>query len=119
MLRHMLGNIVVLLSPLSAHSLSKLLHIPKEGIDETLEDLYAILDILKGQIRLLCLHHPSFRDFPLNKERCGDPKFWVDEKQAHRTSANNCIQLMSEKLRSDICGLPSPGTYYGGSAGGN
>ena len=23
--------------------------------------------------------------------------------------ANNCIQLMSEKLRRDICGLPSPG----------
>jgi hypothetical protein len=32
MLRHMLGSIAVLLSPL--------LHIPKEDIDETLEDLF-------------------------------------------------------------------------------
>jgi hypothetical protein len=45
MLRHMLGSIVVLLSPLSAHFLSRLLHVPKEDVDQTLEDLHAILDI--------------------------------------------------------------------------
>jgi hypothetical protein len=64
MLRHMLRNIVVLLSPLSAHSLSKSPHIPKEGIDETLEDLYAILDILKGQIRLFCFASSFISRFP-------------------------------------------------------
>jgi hypothetical protein len=114
MLRHMLGSIVVLLSPVSAHSLSSLLHIPKEDVDDTLEGLHAILDIPKDQIRPLRLHHPSFRDFLLSKERCGDPKFYVDEKQAHRTLANNCIQFMSEKLRRDICGLPSPGALATG-----
>jgi hypothetical protein len=45
MLKHTLGSVVVLLSPLSAFSLSRLLHLPKEDVDRTLEDLYAILDI--------------------------------------------------------------------------
>jgi len=74
-LRFMLGSIVVLLSPISIHSLSTLLHISEEDIDETLEDLHAILDIPKDQIRPLHLHHPSFRDFLLNKDRCSDLKF--------------------------------------------
>ena len=46
-LRCMLGSIVVLLSPLSIYSLSTLLRISEEDIDETLEDLHAILDIPK------------------------------------------------------------------------
>ena len=72
MLRHMLGSLVVLLSPLSAFQLSRLLHLPKEVVGQTLEDLYAILDIPEDQTRPLRLHHPSFRDFLLNKDRCGN-----------------------------------------------
>jgi hypothetical protein len=81
MLKHTLGSIVVLLSPLSASSLSKLLHLPKEDINRTFEDLHAILDIPKDPTRPLRLHHPSFRDFLLNRDRCVD--FWVYEKKAH------------------------------------
>jgi hypothetical protein len=92
-LKHTLGSIVVLLSPLSASSLSMLLHLPKEEVDKTFEDLYAILDIPEDPTYPLRLHHPSFRDFLLSKDRCGD--FWVDEKQGHYTLAAGCIQLMS------------------------
>ncbi|KAF2183951.1 hypothetical protein K469DRAFT_581137, partial [Zopfia rhizophila CBS 207.26] len=109
MLRRMLGGIVVLLSPLSARSLSKLFNVPNQDIDQTMEDLHSILDIPEDQTRPLRLHHPSFRDFLLNKERCGDPNFWVDEKQAHRMLANNCIRLMSSSLKQDICGVDAPG----------
>jgi hypothetical protein len=35
--------------------------------------------------------------------------FQVDEKQAHKTLAVRCIQLMSESLKQDICGLDAPG----------
>ena len=108
-LKHILGSIVVLLSPLSSHSLSRLLHVLKNDVDQTLEDLYAILDIPKDQTRPLRLHHPSFRDFLLDKERCSDPKFWVDEKQAHRTLTNSCIRLMSKTLKQDICSVDAPG----------
>jgi hypothetical protein len=68
MLKHTLGSIVILLSPLSASLLSRLLHLPIEDINRTFEDLHAILDIPKDFTRPLCLHHPSFRDFLLNKD---------------------------------------------------
>jgi hypothetical protein len=45
MLRMTLGSVVILLFPLSASSLSTLLHLPKEHVDQTLDDLHAILDI--------------------------------------------------------------------------
>ena len=67
MLRHILGSIVILFSPLSADSLSMLLHATKEDVDQTLEDLHAILDIPEDRTRLIRLHHPSFRDFLLDK----------------------------------------------------
>ena len=59
--------------------------------------------------RPLRLHHPSFRDFLLDKNRCGDSDFWVEEKQAHQMLADSCIQLMSTSLKKDICGVHSPG----------
>jgi NACHT domain len=107
-LKQTLGSIVVLFSPLSTYSLSKLLDLPKEDVDRTFEDLYAILDISEDPTRPLRLHHPSFRDFLLNKDRCGD--FWVDEKKAHQILAAGCIQLMSQTLKKDICEMDAPGS---------
>jgi heterokaryon incompatibility protein (HET) len=110
MLRYILGSIVILSSPLSPYSLSKLLHVSKEEVDQTLDDLHAILEVTKDQTRPLRLHHPSFRDFLLNKDRCDDSNFWVDEKQAHQMLAGSCIQLLSASLKEDICGVTIPGT---------
>ncbi|EXJ87253.1 hypothetical protein A1O3_04212 [Capronia epimyces CBS 606.96] len=108
-LREVLGSIVTLLSPLSTESLVHLLRKTPQHIDETLADLHTIFNIPAQKNRPIRLHHPTFRDFLLNKNRCSDLNFWVDEKQAHRTLADNCIQLMSRMLRRNICGLDSPG----------
>ncbi|KAA6408308.1 MAG: hypothetical protein FRX48_08050 [Lasallia pustulata] len=110
MLRDILGSIVTLLSPLSIHSLSRLLNCQSEEVDDCLEDLHAILDISRDHTCLLRLHHPSFRDFLLKKDRCNDSNFWVDEKLANETLAARCIQLMSTSLKEDICGSTIPGT---------
>jgi hypothetical protein len=107
MLRQILGSTAVLFSPLSIHSLSRLLCIAKEDIDQTLEGLHSILDVTKDQNRPLRLRHPSFRDFLLNNDRCKN-QFWVDEKQAHQTLADSCVQLMST-LKQEICDLNTPG----------
>jgi len=109
-LKGLLGSIVTLFSPLSTQSLSKLVNASQEEVDQTLDDLHAILDIPKDQTCLLRLHHPSFRDFLLNKERCGDSDFQVDEKQAHQTLADCCIRLMSTSLKQNVCGQEAPGT---------
>jgi hypothetical protein len=104
-LKYILGSVVVLSSQLSAYALGKLLHITKQEVDQTLEGLHAILDIPEDQTRPLRLHHSSFRNFLLSKDRCTDSKFWVDEKQAHRILAESCIRLMSTSLKQDICDL--------------
>jgi hypothetical protein len=106
-LKQTLGSIVVLFSPLSTSSVSRLLDHPREDVDRTLQDLYAILDISEDPTRPLRLHHPSFRDFLLNKDRCED--FWVDEKKAHQILAAGCIRLMSQTLKRDICEMHAPG----------
>jgi hypothetical protein len=108
MLKHILGSTVVLLSPLSISALSGLLHVSKDEVDSTFNDLHAILDIPNDATRPLRLHHPSFRDFLLSKDRCGD--FWVEKKEAHQRLATSCIQLMSQALKKDICGMHAPGT---------
>ncbi len=108
--RKVLGMIVILSSPLSASSISRLLHVTIQQVVQTLNDLHAILDIPEDQTCPLRLHHPSFRDFLLDKERCSDSNFQVDEKQAHRTLAASCIQLMSTSLKQDVCRQQAPGT---------
>jgi hypothetical protein len=113
MVRHILGSIAILSSPLSVYSLSRLLHVTKEDIDRTLEDLHSVLDVPKDQNHPLRLHHPSFRDFLLNNDRCKNPNFWVDKMQAHQTLADSCIQLMSTSLKQGICGLNTPGMLVG------
>jgi NACHT domain len=108
-LRQILGSIVLLYSPLSAISLAKLLDISEENVEQTLEDLHAILDIPKQSSRAIRLHHPSFRDFILSKDRCSDTQFWVDEEHAHGALADACIQLLSTTLKRDVCSLRYPG----------
>jgi hypothetical protein len=49
----------------------------------------------------------------LNKDTYGAPSFWVDEKRAHLTLAVDCIQLMSNFLKEDICGVGRPGARVG------
>ncbi|KAI9777124.1 MAG: hypothetical protein M1839_009080 [Geoglossum umbratile] len=108
-LRKALGAIVTLFVSLSIDSLARLVKITAKDIDESLEDLHAILDIRKERHLPIRLHHPSFRDFLLNRKRCDDLRFWVNESTAHELMANNCIDLLSGELRRDICGLHEPG----------
>jgi hypothetical protein len=110
MLRQILGSLAVLFSPLSASSLSRLLCITKDDINQTLEDLHSVLGVPKDQNQPIRLHHPSFRDFLLNENRCSDSNFQVNETQAHQTLASNCIQLMCISLKQDVCRQEAPGT---------
>ncbi|KAG4428260.1 hypothetical protein IFR05_016256 [Cadophora sp. M221] len=92
MLKCTLGSLVVSLSPLSTSALSRLLQLPREEVDLIFNNLHAILDISDDPTRQLRLHHPSFRDFLLNEDRCGD--FW----------------LMSKTLKKDIYSMCAPGS---------
>lgn len=109
LLRKTLGAIVILFSPLSPTSLANLLHSNKGDVEQTLVDFHSILDVPQDPSRPVRLHHPSLRDFLLSPQRCSNEHFQVEEEKAHKTMASHCIQLMSDKLQRDICGLGNPG----------
>jgi hypothetical protein len=113
-IRYILGSIVALFSPLSAQSLDQLLDVA-EGVRPTLEDLHAILDIPEDPAQPVRLHHPSFRDFLLDRKRCGDDRFYVDEKSSHEKLARCCLKLITAPhgLRQDMCDLSDPGILRG------
>jgi hypothetical protein len=114
--RYVLGSLVLLLSPLSAPSLGTLLPfgdlVSEDDVEDVLQGLHAILDIPESPDEPLRLHHPSFRDFLLNKNRCRDANFWVDEISTHEKLASRCLELMSAPngLRQDMCSLSDPCT---------
>jgi len=108
MLKWVLGSVVILFSPLPIYSIARILCVTKEDINLTLEDLHSILDSPKDLTHPIRLHHPSFRDFLLSKDRCRD--FWVDEKEAHQILAASCIQLMSQALKKDVCEMNASGS---------
>jgi len=76
-----------------------------------LYELHSSVDVPQNPNRLVRLHHPSFRDFLLDKRRCGDNSFWVDERSTHEKLASCCLELMSGQsgLCQDICSLGGPG----------
>jgi len=104
-----LGTIVVLSSPLSTQSLRRILDTTQDQMNQTLDDLHAILNIPEDPTHPLHLYHPSFRDFLLDKKRCEDLRLGIDEKQAHQTLATKCINLMSRTFKQDTGSIGRPG----------
>jgi hypothetical protein len=111
LIKETLGAIVLLQSPLSASSLAQLLGIPMEDIHRTLYEFHSIVDVPKDSNQPVRLHHPSFRDFLLDRKRCGDDNFWVEKSSTHKKLASRCIELMSTpgSLRQNMCNISEPG----------
>jgi len=107
--KEIVGSIIVLFDTLSAANLARLLNKPKEEIVQTLDDLHSVLEVPESQEYSIRLLRPSFHHFLLDKKRCRDQQFWVDEREAHETLAQSCLQLMFSSLKRDICDLHAPG----------
>ncbi|OJJ48735.1 hypothetical protein ASPZODRAFT_61828, partial [Penicilliopsis zonata CBS 506.65] len=118
-LRQYLGSIVVLFEQMSPHSLYKIMEVNPDKkaeieVHELLRNIRAILDVPEGKDEkrtVFRLHHPSLRGFLLDANRCTDMEFHVDKKQAHRTLLDGCLQLLSQTLKRDICGLEASGIF--------
>ncbi|XP_014550460.1 hypothetical protein COCVIDRAFT_59039, partial [Bipolaris victoriae FI3] len=115
LIRETLGAIVLLQSPLSTSPLAQLLRVPIEDVHRTLYELYSIVDVPQDPNSPVRLHHPSFRDFLLNRKRCNDNSFWVKKTGMHEKLASRCLELMSAPsgLRQDMCNLLNPGALRG------
>ncbi|KAF8532468.1 putative WD-repeat protein [Trichophaea hybrida] len=101
--RQIVGSIVILLDTLSVTMLARLLQIPERTVYVRLRSLHSVLDVPECQEFPVRLLHPSFRDFLLDRDRCLDLQFWVDEKQAHNDLFVSCLKLMTKHLQRDMC----------------
>lgn len=107
--KHLVGPIVLLESPLSVSGLASLLGISQADIDSHLDLLHSVLNVPLSPSSPVRLFHLSFRDFLIDPSKRGKNPFWIDEKEAHKQLAADCIRLMSETLRRNICNLEWPG----------
>ena len=108
--RRILGCIVILPDAVSVTPLARLCGLDSTPVFLTVDSLRAILEVSKtpSDTNSIRLHHPSFRDFFFDPERCSDSRTLVDEAEAHGDLFSNCLDLMS-KLRKDIRNLQLPG----------
>lgn len=107
--QQVVGVIVILESPLSVISLSRLIGLPERVFHLRLNQLHSVLSVPDDETLPVRLFHLSFRDFLLDPETREKTDFWVDEKDMHYRLTTRCL-LMCQNLRKNICGLPSDGT---------
>ncbi|POR34530.1 Vegetative incompatibility protein HET-E-1 [Tolypocladium paradoxum] len=105
--RSIVGSIIILASPLSTAALAQILSMSQGTIDSQLSMLHSVLSIPQSAKSPVSLLHLSFRDFLLDPEKQDTNLFWIDEARAHIKMASNCLRIMKESLRVDICGLRS------------
>ncbi|KAF3212779.1 hypothetical protein TWF679_005666 [Orbilia oligospora] len=114
--RKIISTIVTLESPLSRNSLSDLINMKDETIYYRLQAFRSILKVPANPDGLVQTFHLSFRDFLLDenlKERAENSTLRghisVDEVATHQSLAKDCIRLLSQNLRRNICSLKFAG----------
>ncbi|RYP18641.1 hypothetical protein DL767_009786 [Monosporascus sp. MG133] len=108
--RDVIGSIVVLASPLSTSALARMLNMAQDTVEDRVDLLHSVLDAPLSSNSPVRLLHLSFRDFLLDPEKSDKNLFWVNEKETHKQLAAQCLRVMDEALRTDICGVRRPGT---------
>ena len=113
--RDVVGSIVLLATPLSTASLSYIIHISRDSIEDQLRKLHSVLNVPSNSSEPVRLLHLSFRDFLVDPEKENEEEkypFFINEREGHGKIATGCLQLLVEKehLRKDICDLKHPGT---------
>lgn len=108
--RSIFGPLILLYNMLDPSSLATLLALQESLVRAVLSNLQAIVDIPEDHTAAVQLLHPSLRDFLLDRQRCSDLAFWIDQRCWHEELFIKCLRVMSRHLRKDICGLSHPGT---------
>ncbi|KAI9373897.1 WD domain protein, partial [Aspergillus egyptiacus] len=108
--REVIGTIILLESPLSVTSLSKLMEIPVSSIHARLNSLHSVLNIPSDETLPVRLFHLSFRDFLLDSSTRDKTPFSVDKEEMNQILSDRCLSVMRKKLKKNICNLKSYGT---------
>ena len=107
--KEIIGVIILLATPLSVNSLSRLLEVSEGDINNRLRRLHSVLNIPDNTEKPVRLFHLSFRDWLVDAKK-ENSTFWIDEKKFHRTLTRLCLQNMKQNLKKNICNLTSDST---------
>jgi hypothetical protein len=110
--KRLVGSIVLLANPLSTSALAPLLDISLDAIENQLDLLHSVLSIPSSSNSPVRLLHLSLRDFLVDPSNRNENLFWIDEKEAHKQLASDCLRVMNKTLRTDVCQVKWPGTPY-------
>src|SRR5947207_14822249 len=78
--KQVVASVAILIVPLSAAFLAKLLDVRLETINLRVRNLHSVLNIPQSNDHPICLLHPSFLDFLLHLYRYTNVIFEVDDK---------------------------------------
>ncbi|KAI8945761.1 putative wd40 protein [Xylaria longipes] len=106
--RIIVGSIVVLATPLSTSALARLLNIEEVIIENRLDHLHSVLSVPAAAEEPIKFFHLSFRDFLLGPEKLEKPSFWIDAGHTHQQLKTNCLRVMEDSLKKDMCSLYWP-----------
>lgn len=109
--QQIIGTIILLEAPLPITSLSRLIGLRERLINLRLNSLHSVISVPDDATKPVRLFHLSFRDFLLDpKIKIEDEQFWVDEKKKHSEITLQCLRVMREGLRKNLCKLEYDGT---------
>lgn len=111
--RRVMGLIAIAAEPLSVTAIAALLSLRVDIIETRLRHLHAVLDVPQDTTAVVRISHPSFREFLLDKHRCENQDFYIDEKESHNMLTEGCIRIMSA-LKQNICGQDSARVHVSG-----
>ncbi|EYE90296.1 uncharacterized protein EURHEDRAFT_407039 [Aspergillus ruber CBS 135680] len=104
------GAIILFKTPLSIASISRLTGVRKNLIELRLNSLHSVLSVPDDSTKPVRLFHLSFRDFLLDANIREKTECWVDEKKKHSEITLQCLKVMREDLRKNLCKLEHDGT---------
>ncbi|KAF3223545.1 hypothetical protein TWF106_004935 [Orbilia oligospora] len=108
--KDIVGTIINLQDPLSVRSLSQLIQVSDRTIESMLRSLHSVLDVPNDPKMPIRTFHKSFPDFLLDQDLRHKSQLWVDARESHERILNRCLDVMSNGLKFNICGLKSVAT---------
>ena len=104
-LRRVLGVAILAFNPLSRLQIAEILGIDPYLITTTFRHLHSVLLVPKEDFKEIRVFHKSFPDFLQDRDRCPDPKFFIDSVVHHGNIALDCLEML-KKLKPNPCNLP-------------
>jgi hypothetical protein len=103
-LRRVLGAVVLAFNPLTQTQIAGILGVKTSLITRSLRHLHSVLLVPNEDSKEIRVFHKSFPDFLQDRDRCSDPKFFIDSPVHHGDLALDCLELL-KKLEPNPCHL--------------